>query len=94
MILQQFDVHMMLQFRYLDKRLKFSHIVPNLSQIHGGQFAHDLIWTPNVYVSNEPSSAIMGNGVKDILISISPAGMVILNTRFVLTNYTKFTNVK
>ncbi|XP_026670438.1 glycine receptor subunit alphaZ1-like isoform X3 [Ceratina calcarata] len=77
----QFGVHMMLQFRYLDERLKFSHIAPHLNQIHGGQFAQDLIWMPSVYVSNEPSSAIMGNGVKDILVSIAPSGMVILNTR-------------
>ena len=81
--LQQFDVHIMLQFRYLDNRLKFSNIAPYLIQIHGGKFAHDLIWTPTVYVSNEPSSAIMGSGVKDILVSIDPSGMVILNTRFV-----------
>lgn len=82
--MQQFDVHMMLQFRYLDTRLKFSEIAPYLSQINGGQLAHDLIWTPTVYVSNERSSAIMGNGVKDLLISIDPSGMVILNTRFVI----------
>ncbi|XP_024940831.1 glycine receptor subunit alphaZ1 isoform X3 [Cephus cinctus] len=77
----QFDVQMMLQFRYLDPRLKFSDIAPNHSQIFGGQVAHDLIWTPMVYVANERSSVIMGNGVKDLLISIDPSGMVILNTR-------------
>lgn len=77
---------MMLQFRYLDNRLKFSNIAPYLNQLYGGQFAHDLIWTPTVYVSNEPSSAIMGNSVKDILVSIDPSGMVILNTRFVNMN--------
>lgn len=76
----------MLQFRYLDNRLKFSNIAPYLNQLNGGQFAHDLIWTPTVYVSNEPSSAIMGNSVKDILVSIDPSGMVILNTRFVNIN--------
>ncbi|XP_012169554.1 pH-sensitive chloride channel 2-like isoform X1 [Bombus affinis] len=81
----QFDVHMMLQFRYLDNRLKFSNIAPYLNQLYGGQFAHDLIWTPTVYVSNEPSSAIMGNSVKDILVSIDPSGMVILNTRLQVT---------
>ncbi|KAF3426746.1 hypothetical protein E2986_00909 [Frieseomelitta varia] len=81
----QFDVHIMLQFRYLDNRLKFSNIAPYLTQIHGGKFAHDLIWTPTVYVSNEPSSAIMGSGVKDILVSIDPSGMVILNTRLQAT---------
>ncbi|CAK9822021.1 pH-sensitive chloride channel 2 [Anthophora retusa] len=81
----QFDVHMMLQFRYLDKRLEFSNITPYFNQIYGGQSAHDLIWTPSVYVSNEPSSAIIGNSVKDILISIDPSGMVILNTRLQAT---------
>ncbi|KOX68996.1 Transducin beta-like protein 3 [Melipona quadrifasciata] len=81
----QFDVHMMLQFSYLDNRLKFSNIAPYFTQIHGGKFAHDLIWTPTVYVSNEPSSAIMGSGVKDILVSIDPSGMVILNTRLQAT---------
>lgn len=81
--LQQFDVHMILQFRYLDTRLKFSNIAPYLSQINGGQFARDLIWTPTVYVS-EPSSTISsGNNVKDILVSIDSSGMVRLNTRFV-----------
>ena len=72
---------MMLQFRYLDKRLRFNDIAPHKNQIFGGQTAHDLIWTPSVYVANERSSAIMGNGVKDLLISIDPSGMVILNTR-------------
>ncbi|XP_066588921.1 pH-sensitive chloride channel 2 [Prorops nasuta] len=77
----QFGVHMMLQFRYLDKRLEFSRVAPYLNQIYGGKTAHDLIWTPTVYVANERSSAIMGNGVKDLLISIDPSGMVVLNTR-------------
>lgn len=72
----------MLQFRYLDTRLKFSNIAPYLSQIYDGQFAYNLIWTPTVYVS-EPSSAIIGNNVKDKLVSIDPSGMVRLNTRFV-----------
>nr|XP_012220553.1 PREDICTED: kinesin-like protein KIF19 [Linepithema humile] len=79
----QFDVHLMLQFRYLDKRLEFTDIAPYMNQIYGGQNAHALIWTPTVYVANERSSAVMGNGVKDLLISISPGGMVILNTRLV-----------
>ncbi|XP_011503743.1 PREDICTED: glycine receptor subunit alpha-2-like [Ceratosolen solmsi marchali] len=77
----QFDVHMMLQFRYLDNRLRFEDIAPHQNQIFGGQSAHDLIWTPSVYVANERSSVIMGNTVKDLLISIDPSGMVILNTR-------------
>ncbi|XP_072748002.1 pH-sensitive chloride channel 2 isoform X1 [Anoplolepis gracilipes] len=81
----QFDVHLMLQFRYLDKRLKFSDIAPYMTQIYGGQNAHALIWTPTVYVANERTSAVMGNGVKDLLISISPHGMVILNTRLEAT---------
>lgn len=73
----------MLQFRYLDKRLEFSKLAPHLSRINGGQFVRDLIWTPSAYVSNEPNSAIMGKSVQDILVSIDPSGMVILNTRFV-----------
>lgn len=73
---------MMLQFRYLDKRLSFEEIAPYQGQIFGGKSAHDLIWTPSVYVANERSSAIMGSGVKDLLISIDPSGMVILNTRW------------
>ncbi|XP_043281426.1 pH-sensitive chloride channel 2 isoform X2 [Venturia canescens] len=77
----QFDVHMMLQFRYLDPRLKYSDIAPRFTQIFGGQSAHDLIWTPTVFVANERSSVIMGNSVKDLLISIDPSGMVVLNTR-------------
>ncbi|XP_011139596.1 gamma-aminobutyric acid receptor subunit beta-1 isoform X2 [Harpegnathos saltator] len=81
----QFDVHLMLQFRYLDKRLKFSDIAPYLTQIYGGQSAHDLIWTPTVYVANERTSAVMGSGVKDLLISINPQGMVMLNTRLEAT---------
>ncbi|XP_011874287.1 PREDICTED: glycine receptor subunit alpha-3-like isoform X5 [Vollenhovia emeryi] len=81
----QFDVHLMLQFRYLDKRLKFANIAPYLTQIYGGQNAHELIWTPTVYVANERTSAVMGNGVKDLLISISSHGMVMLNTRLETT---------
>ncbi|XP_018350932.1 PREDICTED: glycine receptor subunit alpha-3-like [Trachymyrmex septentrionalis] len=81
----RFDVHLMMQFRYLDKRLKFTDIAPYLTQIYGGQNAHKLIWTPTVYVANERTSAVMGNGVKDLLISISSHGMVILNTRLETT---------
>lgn len=81
--MQQFDVHMMLQFRYFDSRLKFLDIAPQQNQIYGGPSAHDLIWTPSVYVANERSSVIMGNTVKDLLISIDPSGMVILNTRLI-----------
>ncbi|EGI70447.1 Glycine receptor subunit alpha-3 [Acromyrmex echinatior] len=81
----RFDVHLMMQFRYLDKRLKFTDIAPYLTQIYGGQNAHELIWTPTVYVANERTSAVMGNGVKDLLISISSYGMVILNTRLETT---------
>ncbi|KAK0077460.1 hypothetical protein PV326_010037, partial [Microctonus aethiopoides] len=81
----QFDVHMMLQFRYHDKRLRYADIAPQYTQIYGGQSAHDLIWTPAVFVTNERSSVIMGNGVKDLLISIDPSGMVILNTRLEAT---------
>ncbi|KAJ8680426.1 hypothetical protein QAD02_016213 [Eretmocerus hayati] len=77
----QFDVHMMLQFRYRDSRLKYKDIAQNTTQILGGPSAHDLIWTPSVYVANERSSVIMGNTVKDLLISIDPSGMVVLNTR-------------
>lgn len=77
---------MMLQFRYLDKRLSFEDIAPHQGQIFGGKSAHDLIWTPSVYVANERSSAIMGSGVKDLLISIDPSGMVILNTRLKFKN--------
>lgn len=75
---------MMLQFRYMDSRLKYSDIAPQHSQIYGGQTAYERIWTPPVYVSNERSSVIMGMGVKDLLISIDPSGMVILNTRYIV----------
>ncbi|XP_011308600.1 glycine receptor subunit alpha-2-like [Fopius arisanus] len=81
----QFDVHMMLQFRYRDSRLKFADIAPHFTQIYGERSTHNLIWTPTVYVANERSSAIMGNGVKDLLVSIDPTGMVILNTRLEIT---------
>ncbi|XP_034948508.1 LOW QUALITY PROTEIN: kinesin-like protein KIF19 [Chelonus insularis] len=81
----QFDVHMMLQLRYRDARLKYTEIAPQYNQIYGGQEAHNLIWTPTVFVSNERTSVIMGNGVKDLLISIDPTGMVILNTRIEAT---------
>ncbi|KAG8042167.1 hypothetical protein G9C98_000158 [Cotesia typhae] len=81
----QFDVHMMLQFRYRDSRLRYSEIAPKYTQIFGGQSEHNLIWTPTVFVSNERTSVIMGNGVKDLLISIDPTGMVILNTRLEAT---------
>ena len=74
----------MMQFRYLDKRLKFTDIAPYLTQIYGGQNAHKLIWTPTVYVANERTSAVMGNGVKDLLTSISSYGMVILNIRYLI----------
>lgn len=79
----------MLQFRYLDKRLKFVDIAPYLTQIYGGQNTHELIWTPTVYVANQRTSAIMGSGVKDLLISISSYGMVMLNTRYSIFNFKK-----
>nr|XP_033329433.1 glycine receptor subunit alpha-2-like isoform X2 [Megalopta genalis] len=81
----QFDVHMILQYRYLDNRLKFADIAPHLNQIYGGHHVHDLIWTPAVYVSNERSSALVGNNVKDLLVSVDPMGVVTLNTRLQVT---------
>ncbi|XP_076246745.1 pH-sensitive chloride channel 2 isoform X2 [Calliopsis andreniformis] len=81
----QFDIHMMLQFRYFDGRLRFSEIAPHLNQIQGGQSAYNLIWTPVVYVSNERSSATVGNSAKDLLVSVDPSGMVVLNTRIQAT---------
>ena len=71
----------MLQFRYLDPRLKYRDIAPHQSKIFGGKTVHDLIWTPSVFVANEHNSVTMGTGVKDLLISIDPEGMIILNTR-------------
>ncbi|XP_078039944.1 pH-sensitive chloride channel 2 isoform X1 [Augochlora pura] len=81
----QFDVHMILQYRYLDNRLKFADIAPRLNQIYGGHHVHDIIWTPAVYVSNERSSALVGTNVKDLLVSVDPMGLVTLNTRLQVT---------
>lgn len=91
--LQQFDVHMMLQFRYVDIRLRFDKIAPKWNQIYGGQSAYNLIWTPSVYMKNERSSVIMGKEVKDLLISIDPSGMVILNTRLRSNNFILMSNL-
>jgi len=84
----------MMQFRYLDKRLRFTDIAPYLTQIYGGQNAHKLIWTPTVYIANERTSAVMGNGVKELLISISSYGMVILNTRYLIFTLKKLCDKK
>ncbi|KAL7294395.1 hypothetical protein TKK_0012400 [Trichogramma kaykai] len=77
----QFAVQLMLQFRYVDTRLRYKDIAPNRDKIIGGKKIHDWIWTPSVYVANEHNSVTMGESVKDLLLSIDSSGMVILNTR-------------
>lgn len=71
----------MLQLRYADNRLAYADLPLNPGQIFGGQVVNDLVWSPSVYVANEWSSVTYGNGVKDLLLSVDPRGIVVMNTR-------------
>ena len=71
---------MLLQFRYIDPRLKFSHI-SNITQISGGQSVYNAIWNPIVYVANEWNSVMKSDNARDILIRIDPSGKVVMTTR-------------
>lgn len=76
----------MLQFRHVDPRLVFREVAPNRMQsIMGERPLRDLIWTPHIFLANERSSSILGTSEKDVLISVSPDGTVILSQRIEAT---------
>ncbi|XP_075231599.1 pH-sensitive chloride channel 2-like isoform X2 [Lycorma delicatula] len=82
----QFKVHMLLQLRWRDTRLKFSHL-SNHREIIGEKWLLEHIWAPHIYFANERDSLVMRGMTsdKDHLINILPEGDVIFTTRLKTT---------
>lgn len=80
--MQQFKLHALLQFRYVDPRLVFKEVSPKRKEpIMGEVSLRDALWVPHIFLANERSSSILGTAEKDVLTSISPDGTVIISTR-------------
>ncbi|PSN54130.1 hypothetical protein C0J52_09469 [Blattella germanica] len=77
----RYNVHMLLQFRYVDPRLAFHSIPTNITEIIGGEEVKDMIWTPHTYFVNDQRSAVMGSLNKDFFVSIQPDGTVFFAKR-------------
>lgn len=85
---QQFKIHALLQFRYVDPRLVFKEVSPTRTEpIMGETKLKDALWVPHVFLSNERSSSILGTSEKDVLTSVSPDGTVIISYRIQATLY-------
>lgn len=81
-LLQQFKLHALLQFRYVDPRLVFKEVSPKRKEPIMGEISlRDALWVPHIFLANERSSSILGTAEKDVLTSISPDGTVIISTR-------------
>ncbi|XP_077293494.1 pH-sensitive chloride channel 2-like [Arctopsyche grandis] len=76
-----FKLHFLLQLRYFDPRLAYKTYSPNRKVIVGEDQLRTGIWTPHVFLSNEQKSTIMGTDSKDVLVSISPDGVVLFSRR-------------
>ncbi|RZF41778.1 hypothetical protein LSTR_LSTR012295 [Laodelphax striatellus] len=81
----QFKVHMMLQLRWRDHRLRYDHL-SNHSELIGEKRLLEFIWAPHIYFANERDSLVMkGMSNKDHLVSILPEGDVLFTTRMKTT---------
>lgn len=76
----------MLQLRYVDPRLVFREVAPKRADaIMGENPLRDSLWTPHIFLANERASSILGTSEKDVLVSVSPDGTVIISTRIQAT---------
>lgn len=80
-------MHMLLQYRYKDRRLDFSRTSPGRARIVGEDLLRARIWVPHVLLENERDSAIMGHDSKDIYLAIEPNGEVTYSRRIKATLY-------
>lgn len=77
----QFQLHALVQMRYIDPRLKFSLLAPSHRAALVGTDVRDLIWVPHLFLANEKSSSVLGTHDKDTLTSIASDGTVIVSER-------------
>lgn len=78
---------MLVQYRYMDHRLRYDRISPSRGPIVGEELLRNKIWVPHTIVRNEKDTAIMGIDGKDIFVSISPQGDVIYLYRMTANFY-------
>ncbi|XP_063916296.1 pH-sensitive chloride channel 2-like [Zophobas morio] len=83
----QFKAHMLVQYLYKDRRLKYSHVLPNRGSLVGEELLRTKIWVPHIMVRNERDTKIMGIDGKDVFVSISPSGDVVYSYRLTATFY-------
>lgn len=80
-ILQQIKVHILVQYSYVDERLKYDTLSPNRGHMLGEDVLKNRIWVPHVILGSERDSSIMGLEGKDVFVLISPQGHVIYSYR-------------
>lgn len=83
----QFKMHMLVQYRYIDHRLKYEHVSPNREPLIGEDKLREKIWIPHIILRNERDTSIMGIEGKDIFISINPEGEVVYSYRMTAMIY-------
>ncbi|XP_017784957.1 PREDICTED: glycine receptor subunit alpha-1-like [Nicrophorus vespilloides] len=83
----QFKMHMLVHYKYVDKRLHYEYISPNRGALIGGDKLREKIWIPHLVLSNERDTSIMGLEEKDMYVSISPDGSVVYTYRMTAMIY-------
>ncbi|KAF5282474.1 hypothetical protein FQR65_LT14282 [Abscondita terminalis] len=83
----QFKTHMLMQYRYIDYRLKYKEISPKRGVMLGEDLLRKKIWVPHIVLTNERENSIMGLEGNDQFVSISPEGEIIYSYRMTATIY-------
>lgn len=80
-------MHMLIQYRYVDDRLKYQEVSPNRGPMLGEEPLRTKLWVPHLVLSHERESTMMGLEGSDQFISISPDGEVMFSYRLTTTIY-------
>ena len=68
--------------RWLDPRLRYSHLVSHTDFIlEGEDWFAQRIWTPNIYIENEVTSEVMSMNRDSVFLRITRTGEVNYNYR-------------
>lgn len=78
---------MLLQYKYIDDRLKYRTKSPARRIIVGEDSLREKIWMPHVIFTNAKAAKVMGLEQQDLMITISPEGVVKYTYRSAATIY-------
>ena len=80
-LFQDYSVNIYLRQSWVDDRLKYSHIYPNISKLTLDSKLFDKIWVPDLFFPNEKQAHSHCISVPNKLIRISPDGRVLYSSR-------------